>query len=125
MGTNSFNSYIGCPYNSLHNKSLQHNSLQHNLQHCSHLLHNNSLLQHFAADTDLLYLIPTWAYFKRKIFLPYLVDSENLGHQECNFCKKLLKIWENVFSKQDLDFLNIPNLYEVLLKSKKGKITGV
>jgi hypothetical protein len=33
-------------------------------------------------------------------FLPFLVDSKNFGHQECNFFKLLLKIQENVFSKQ-------------------------
>jgi hypothetical protein len=41
-----------------------------------------------------------------------------------NFRKKLLKILENVFGKQVLDFVNFPTLFEVLSKSKKAKITG-
>jgi hypothetical protein len=51
-------------------------------------------------------------YFK-KIVWPYLVDSENFEHQECNFRKKTTKILENVFSKQLILFM----------KLKKPKIT--
>jgi hypothetical protein len=42
---------------------------------------------------------------EEKIVWTCLVDFENFGHQECNFRKKLLKIRENVFSKQVLDFV--------------------
>jgi hypothetical protein len=46
-----------------------------------------------------------WPISREKNFWPNLVESENFGHQECNFPKKLLKIQENVLSKQVLDFV--------------------
>jgi hypothetical protein len=52
------------------------------------------------------------------------VDSENFGHQECNFGKKLLKIRENVFSKQVLDFVLTFQIYMKYNQNlKKSKIT--
>jgi hypothetical protein len=40
-------------------------------------------------NTDPLILILT--YFMKKIFRPYLVDSESFAHQECNFPQKSTK----------------------------------
>jgi hypothetical protein len=32
----------------------------------------------------------------------------NFWAQECNFCKKILKMRENIFIKQVLDFVELP-----------------
>jgi hypothetical protein len=49
------------------------------------------------------------------------VDTEKFGHQECKFARNLLKIHENVFSKQVLDFVSLyVKYYQKSLKSQKS-----
>jgi hypothetical protein len=53
-----------------------------------------------------IFWYPHWSISRfEKISDPNFVDSEKFGHQECNFCKKLLKMKENVFGKQVIDFV--------------------
>jgi hypothetical protein len=40
--------------------------------------------------------LQTFQIYMKKIAWPYLVDSENFGHQECNFRKKQLK-WRKTY----------------------------
>jgi hypothetical protein len=50
--------------------------------------------------------IPTVTFStKKKNSDPFKVDSENFGHQECNFRKKLLTMRVKAISKQVLDFV--------------------
>jgi hypothetical protein len=98
------------------NRFLSKNFLNCNLsQGCLHFWNQHK-------NNDLL--MPILTYFKKKKCLT-LLDSEKFVQQESNLYQKLIKIRENVFCKQVLDFgLLFKSIWSIMKIFNKAKITG-